>query len=300
MKWTPDGVGWFNYSGGVPIFNTQERYALGGVYLDMGSGTDVVDVSLTPRDDLVPIGVLFNYIASAMCNVIVPSGCSDPSTGLVNTSGIPVVSQSPVSVQTIQQDTGGLGVASAGQLVASIDLTQLSATTYEPSPIGMAESFYLSLVNPTWEGEIHLHDQDCPGTVRPGLILNILNGNPAWAGIDAQVQIVRENLTTGETFITVGTPQHLSPQNFVELINMLRRRPLVNDGFAAINTPQQAGGVNCSAGLDPQTKKLLNKVAGSGSSVASAAGLPANIDTCTVGVCEDGMPSTLKVYCPPQ
>jgi hypothetical protein len=297
MQWTPDGVGWFNYSSGVPTFNAQQRALLSSVTLDLALENLISSFALTPRSDLVPTGVRFNYVGSAYCNVEVPTGCADPSTGIINT-GAQKLSQAPVQVQTITQDAIALPDIPGG-IIGTIDLQQLTATTSENPPIGLAAQYYDSLVTVFWEGTVTTHEQECSGSLRPGLVLNLLNGQGAWATMATPIQQVTEDLYDGITTATLGTPQHLSPQTFAWLVNQTARRGLVVSGLSAVNTPGSSG-TNCSQGVSPETQKLLNKVQGSAKAVGNAAGIPsAGFAVTPVGVCEGGMASSLNVYTQP-
>ena len=310
MRWTPDGVGWFDYSSGVPVFNASQRAGLTTRTIDLSQDNLVSSFSLTPRSDLVPVGVLFNYLASAWCNVNVPNGCVDPSTGITNTSGGTQLSANPVNVQTVTQDTAGITTI-PGAVQGSIDLVQLTPTTYETAPIGLAASYYLSLVSPTYDGTITTHEYECSGNLRPGKALNLLNGQAVWATMAAQIQEVRESLYDGITTATVGTPGHLQPQNFNTLLWITQHRPLVVQGFAAVATGGSANGTNCQQGQNPETKKLLNKLSTgtgtdkSGSTAGNALGSGAgqqmfSANTCAVNVCVGGVLTPMKFYCPPQ
>ena len=123
------------------------------------------------------VGVLFNYVGFAFCNVLVPNGCVDPSNGVLNT-GAAKLSQGKVQVTTVTQDIAGAqGIA--GVLVASIDLaTQASTATTSIilprwSSLG---SFRFRLITPIWDGSITTHEQECSGTPRgPGSFLNLIN-----------------------------------------------------------------------------------------------------------------------------
>jgi hypothetical protein len=304
MQWSPKGATWFNYSTGSVVFNAGDvgDGTLSAVTLDLALENLIVAFDLNPRYDLVPVGVRFNYIGTAECNILIPNGCVDPSTGILNT-GAAKLSQGPVQVQTVTQDNGGQNVdATPGGLIGTIDLTQLSGTTSENPPIGLANAYWASLLAPQYDGSITTHEFECSGTLRPGKMLNLANGQSPWLTMNTLIQEVTENLYTGETTARLGTPQHLAPQTFAYLVNMTARRPLVTSGFAAVNTPGP-GGNSCPQGISPETQKLLSKVAGSGSSVAAAigpAGLGGQLGICGIGVCQGGNLTTINVYCPPQ
>lgn len=296
MQWTPDGVVWFNYTSGVGVLNAAPRSTMSAVSVDL-AGTNLVEAfDLFPRYDLVPTGVRFNYVGVASCNVLIPNGCVDPTTGILNT-GVAKLSNSPMLVQTIVQDNAGIP-DSAGAILGTIDLTQLTPTTCESAPIGLAASYYASLLNPFWEGVVITHEAEVSGNLRPGKLLNLVNGATAWATMNAPIQQIEEDLFNGITRATFGTPQHLAPQTFAYLNSLTARRALVTSGLAAVNFPG-SGGNSCPQGLNPATKKLLNTVGGSPTAVGTGIGSNnLNLPTCTIGVCSNGQLNQILVYCP--
>ena len=302
MQWTPNGVSWVNYNTGTPTFNCNAASALSGVLLDVNASNLITNIELTPRHDLVPQGVIFNYVGISSCNIEVPNGCVDPSTGILNT-GAQKLSVDPVTVQTISQDTAG-NTLLTGVLVGSVDLQQLTGTTTENPPTGLALSYYTYLLTPFVDGEITTHEIECGGTLRPGKVLNLTNGQLLWASMNTPIQEVTENLYTGETTCKVGSPRHLNPQTFAYLLNMTARRPLVVSGLSAVNTPG-TGGSNCPQGISPETQKLLNKLQGANSSAAQAINSGGNgnsigraLPICTIVVCSGGQSKNQNVYCP--
>lgn len=306
MQWTPDAVSWFNYSSGAAVFNAAQRASLTPLTLNIASANVITRIAPVQRSDLVPSGILFNYISSAYCNVIVPTGCADPSTGIVN-AGAPTLSQHPVAVTIVTQDSAGLP-GTAGALVGTVDLTQLTATLWESAPIGLAAQYYASLVTAFWDGEIETHEQECSGQLRPGIVLNLSNGTPAWASMNAQIQEVREDLYDGKTLASFGLPGHLQPQNFNTLIQMTARRALQTTGMAATGTAGTGNGTSCQVGLHPQTTKVINALGAGGSSntgaragaAIGAQGLNAALNTCSINVCKNGVSTPISLYCPPQ
>lgn len=310
MQWQPDGAAWFQYSTGVPVYYAQPRSGLTPTTINLSNDNLVESFSIWPRQDMVPAGVIFNYIGIAQCKVQVPNGCADPSTGIVNTSGATQTSASAVQVQTVTQDTGGL-TTGPGILISSIDLTQLTPTSTEPAPTGLAALYYASLVTPSYDGTLTTKEYECSGTFRPGQAINITGGQSAWSSMLAQVQEVREVLYAGTTSINFGTPNHLAPQNFVTLIQMLRRRPLVTTGFAATNTPGTSNSTSCQQGIHPSTQKILNTLGGSPAASVTALngagtggtgqnGFKGVLNTCQVAVCVGGTSTNMSFYCPPQ
>jgi len=63
MRWVPDCVGWWNYSGsGTPTFNLSRRAGMSATTYTVGT-SPLVDFDLTGRGDLVPSRVEIKYIA---------------------------------------------------------------------------------------------------------------------------------------------------------------------------------------------------------------------------------------------
>ena len=304
LQWTPDGVTWLNYNAGTPTFNAQQRASLSGVTLDINAENLIAGLELTPRYDLVAAGVRFNYVGISSCNIEVPNGCVDPSTGILNT-GAEKLSQDPVTVQTISQDNGGQSADQVpGCLIGTVDLQQLTGTTTENPPNGLALQYYTSLLSPFVEGTVTTHEQECSGTLRPGKVLNLTNGQTLWASMNTPIQEVTENLYTGETEAKVGIAKHVSPMTFAYLVNMTARRPLVVSGLSAVNTPG-SGGNSCPQGISPETQKLLNKLAGANSSAAQAINNGGNgnsigrsLPIVTIAVCSGGQLKNQEVYAP--
>lgn len=269
---TPDAVSWFDYSGGVPVLNVGQRATLNAIEFDHGDDARQIGrLALRKRSDLVPSGVRFNYLGAGSCAPMVKPGCEDPATGLVNSGTEPVQSASPIETTKITQDSAGLP-DEVGGLVATIELAQIDAAESEPIPVGLAGQYYLSLLTPPWEGQILLRGRDCLAGVRPGLVVNVANGNPDWAAMRALVQAVELRIAAGETTVTVGPPKHLGPQDFVALLQFTRRRPFIQDAFLQVRAPGTPEHPNCDAGKHPEAKKLLDKLKGNQAATAAAIG----------------------------
>jgi len=296
MQWTPDGQVWFDYSAGLPVLNAQQRAFLTPKFIDLSQDNFVTGFSLRPRNDLVPIGVRFNYVGFELCNVQVPPGCTDPTNGVVNTTGGTVLSQFKTQVQTITQDVAGIPDLPGG-IIGSIDLTQLTGTTAETPPIGLAGQYFLSLLTPQWEGEITVKEQDCSGLLRPGRSLSLLNGQSAWATMQTSIQQVHEDLYTGETTAKLGTPQHLDPQTFAWLVNMTARRSLVISNFASVNTPNQNGSANCQQGQNPPSVKVHGPITAAPGPVLTT-GPGGNTGVTPVNVCSGGVSTPTNFVTP--
>ena len=112
-------------------------------------------------------------------------------------------------------------------IVCTNALTQeyTKLTSYAPGetvPAGIAASLHAALSVLHWRGNFALHEQECGGLVSLAGVINIGGGNAAWAAMNAMVQQVVEDYDRGKTKITCGPPDHLSPQDIVELLRQTR------------------------------------------------------------------------------
>jgi hypothetical protein len=98
----------------------------------------------------------------------------------------------------------------------------ISESTAEAAPAGMAQYLYTALNQLHQDGEIILKEQECGGAAQVGNAVNLSGGRAEWAGMNAQVQRIVEELETGKTTITVGPPKHLSPEDLLQLLRSWR------------------------------------------------------------------------------
>lgn len=300
MQFTPDAVSWVDYSSGATMVNFQQRVSLSATSLSVTASPSIIEsFELRRRDDLVPTGVRFNYIGmGAACSAIVPNGCVDDTSGQTNTTGGPITADAPDQLARLTQDTSGI-VTTAGAIIGTFDLTQMTEGTTETAPTGLASQYYISLLTPQWEGEVVTVEPECSGTLRPGKVLNITGGNADWTSMRAVIQQVTENLEKGETSVTLGLPEHLGPQDFITFIQMTRRRPLFQSSLP-VTRPPGADDTNCLAGKDADAQKLLNALAGNPKAAGRAVtpGVTDAIPSTTLEVCQDGAPTTIAVLTP--
>jgi hypothetical protein len=124
--------------------------------------------------------------------------------------------------------------------------------------------------------------------------------------MNAMVQQVTENMETGETTISVGIQSHLGQMDFAALVAMTRRRPIVQDAFAATRAPGPEN-TNCYGGKEPKAQQMLNNMATNGAASAITINGTANgnnflgiaLHTIDLAVCQNGTASTIEVYGPP-
>lgn len=94
----------------------------------------------------------------------------------------------------------------------------------ESIPSGLAAKIYSQFQEVQFEGTFTLLEEEVSGTWHPGKVLNLTAGLAEWQTMRAQIQQVMENIDEGRTIITFGPAQHLSPQDFVELLRVNRIR----------------------------------------------------------------------------
>lgn len=111
--------------------------------------------------------------------------------------------------------------------------TDLTSKTYkrvdnfssgESVPTGLALAYYNSVHPLQHEGSIVLIEEDVSGVIYPGKVLNITNGLPVWASMNAYIHTVVENVDDGITRISFGPAAYLGPADLIELHRANRGR----------------------------------------------------------------------------
>jgi hypothetical protein len=271
LLWSPQSVSWFDYSGSTPVLNIQQRSVLSEVALDLEDGDRVFELEIGPRHDLVPPGVTFIYPQAE-------TNDGEEGDGRTYTR--------------ITRDSAGSPNA-IGAIIATIDLGGAGTETPEAPPTGLAAAYYAELQVLGWEGTLRLLEAECGADLRPGLVLNLDGGKPAWEDMRALIQIVTQDIAQGETVVTVGPPQHLAPQDFVAQQQFLRRRPKPTL-FPQVqhNGSEGAGETieNDDAGVDPAMLEREENLAPAASIAFS---------TLSLKYCDEGEEQTVTVYGPP-
>lgn len=144
----------------------------------------------------------------------------------------------------------------------------------ETEPAGLARFLYDTHAILHYQGQITLTEEECGGTVRPGMRLNVTGGTGAFAGMNAVVQEAAENLESGETEVSFGPPKWLGPGDIIEWLRAWRTRriwtnPATQDdgryaAEAKVASGKQAPSPNSGGGLGWATKLVLN---GSGGTI---------------------------------
>lgn len=131
----------------------------------------------------------------------------------------------PISVVVM-----GTTLSSPSESSAATYARTVSSIAAEPVPTGLAQAVYESLSTLHYEGvlttlatEVGADDSTGP---RPGKVLNLSFGLAAWSTMNALIQTVVEDVDSGRVELRVGPPQHLGPQDMVELLRVNRGRTL--------------------------------------------------------------------------
>ena len=103
--------------------------------------------------------------------------------------------------------------------------TEVSGSTGEPVPSGMAEAYYNALHRVSYSGTLELTEQESPD-VRIGDFINVLASRTEWETMQVPVQEAVHRLFTGQTQLSFGPPEHLSIQDFFTKARIGRRRQL--------------------------------------------------------------------------
>ncbi len=231
LSYQPDAVSWFDFSTTPPTLNIQARSALSEVEIDVTDADLIQEFSVTPRHDLVPTGVIFNYLTT------------EEVTELV---GEETVTR---TVDKVTPDSSGAAFG-LNVLVATIELSRTNTGEYEDAPTGLALYYYTQLSLPHYQGTIRLKGVDSPTTLEMGKVLNLASGRSAWSTMKGLIQTAVYDLDEGTAEFEFGPPEHLSPQDFVNLLLFNRRQqmPSPKSGFPGIQPTPDPGNPNPTPG----------------------------------------------------
>lgn len=145
---------------------------------------------------------------------------------------------------------GGSTYTFAEKVTVSLTATDASTRTYlhldsivagEEPTTGLAEALYKAMTADVYEGTVNLIGTDVPTTAGLGDVLNISSGRSDWASMNAVVQAMEEDFDTGRRTLTLGAPEHLGPQDAIEL-QRVNRRPEGVTGNRASYAAQRRDG----------------------------------------------------------
>lgn len=145
---------------------------------------------------------------------------------------MPFVSTSAAIVCTASYALGGEAFQDV-TLRANLTLTNANAGVYsfcqskqegEAVPMGLATQIHDSVKHLYYQGQIKYAGEDPPRVLSPGNRLNLSGGLDAWGHMDSAIQTVELAADTGSTTISFGPPEHLGPQDLVQLAQANRKR----------------------------------------------------------------------------
>lgn len=123
----------------------------------------------------------------------------------------------------------------------------------EPIPTGLAQSIYDAINVLQFEGEVVLQEEEVSGQLLIGNLFNITGSATAeWAGMNALVQEVTENIDTGQTTVRFGPPKTLSAGELVDLLRVNRFR-LIGFPYSMPISGTPSGGANSELDITADT-----------------------------------------------
>ncbi len=183
---------------------------------DITNVTQTYATDPTAIQNLLTTGQVPHWLADTFSDVTVASKISYTLEDLdTNAKEVKVKAPFTHKVKLTTED------ATAGEQ----QLSHVSnVTPGEAVPTGVAAAYFASAGILHYEGDYTRTQDEVGGDIGPGSKLNITGGPTAWATMDALVQSVSEQLSTGTTAIHFGPPLHLSTQDFIELQRVQRQR----------------------------------------------------------------------------
>ena len=173
---------------------------------------------------------------------------------------MPHVSSSATIECTASYALGG-EVVQDRRLRLSLTLTNASSGLYsstqsrqegETVPRGLAAQVFAAVKHLYYQGQIKFAGEDPPHVVSPGHRLNLDGGLPAWKKMDSSIQTVELAADTGSTTISFGPPEHLGPQDLVQLAQANRRRRETH-AQTTYAKPEISASSSTLGGLSPDT-----------------------------------------------
>jgi hypothetical protein len=120
------------------------------------------------------------------------------------------------------------GITVTATLVGTNAVTQTYAqlSTYdqaEPVPTGLAQEIYDSIATLQYEGSYSVVNEEVGGWSL-GTVLNLAGGREEWAGMNALLQEIEQDLDNGRTTLKFGAAGHLTLQDLMEQLRANRTR----------------------------------------------------------------------------
>lgn len=131
----------------------------------------------------------------------------------------------------------------------------VSAPTSEASlaafaPAGIAAQLLAAWSQAQQEGSFRVVGTECTEAVRPGDNVNITGGRAEWSTMAAQVQRVGMDILRGITTVTLGVAAHLSLEEFVKMLRVMRIAP-------ALDLDRQSQGLPSGDASDIENPELV-------------------------------------------
>ncbi len=223
-----------------------------------GSAVKIVDDSgadLTPN---IGAGIGYNYLLTrgqvaswmlsgggAACQSI-NAKITVQFTGTENASAIVSGAPTAVPLATVPQHIKHATVTLVTLLGGTY--TNENITAGEVIPYGLAGYIYNIAKIPQYEGTFTIQETEITDACPIGNNLNLSGGLGEWATMQAMVQQVSYDLTSGRTTITFGPAAHLGAKDFVERLRVNRGPRWYNLNGA--NLANAAGTNNTQLGRD--------------------------------------------------
>ncbi|MDR0679192.1 MAG: hypothetical protein LBF24_03025, partial [Puniceicoccales bacterium] len=139
--------------------------------------------------------------------------------------------ESDVARATVASEKEGVAVAGQDVAVRFLATDGQTATysrlsTYAPeeeAPEGLAQAFFESLSASPYEGTVRLAEEEVPA-IPMGALLQITDGQAAWATMGAEIQECEEDVDGGIAELRFGPPAHLGLKQLIQLARANRRR----------------------------------------------------------------------------
>lgn len=93
-----------------------------------------------------------------------------------------------------------------------------------PILTGLAKLIYQSLEQLQYEGDVAIVTRDISGGIHMGNTLNLSNGRPEWATMNAQVQSINKDFGSGRVTVTIGPARFLSAGDLTQIFLINRQR----------------------------------------------------------------------------
>ncbi len=185
--------------------------------LDLTAANLVVGLECERRDDLRPNGVVFNFLTT----VTGPDG---------------------VSYTVVTTQTGGPYSSGPRVIKATIPIG-----LGEDIPPNLASNYYAACSVIFLEGKLTLKSEECSTVLKPGDLINFVNGSTEWDSTFGPVKEVTHQLGSGVSVISFGPPSFLSASTFAALNRRLKdSRPPIPP---PPGDPGNDGGGNSDTGI---------------------------------------------------